>query len=599
MLYPRLKKTPMFSVLCLLFVYAQSAAVEYVSPADLKLSLVGIIDQVNVDSILYFVKELSGEIPTRIDGQLVTIQSRNIYFPGNDLATRYIQQKLTRYGLDVHTQAFTNGENVYGLQQGVVKPDEFYMICAHYDGKPYDAFSPAADDNASGVAAVLESARILSRYSLPYSINYALWDAEEYGLSGSFQYANYASAAGEIIHGVFNLDMIAWEGNGDNRFNVFYKNLGISLEMASTMAQLTQTLNLNLVPLLVNDDKAYSDHYCFWQQGYSAVMLIEDYYQNQDFNPYYHTSADSLAHFDVPFFTNCTKLAVATLAHYTDNYEEIRTLTYHFPGAGWYFISIPGTTDDMSVGTLFPEALPYAFGYHSGYVDRTVFEPAEGYWLYVTQTCTSTFDVQPIYQYVKIIEKPGWYMIGSVIEDVPLGDVLITPAGAMQGNLWDYGGSGYTETQVISSQGSYWALFYQPCTLTVATTPHILSKGVSQFVDVLPAESKPPVPPVVENTGVFETLPSRLNLSQNYPNPFNASTTLEFVLPKVSEVSVQVFNVRGEMVRFLEHQVLNAGVHKVKWDGRDNTGKDVPSGSYLMYVAAGEEQQVAKMILIR
>jgi len=153
-----------------------------------------IIDQTNIDSVIFFVEELSGEIPTIIGGQPDTILSRHKGHPGNDKAADYIQQKLEYYGLTVYNQIFdSTGRNVYAVQTGTEFPNQQYIICAHYDDLPSGPVAPGADDNASGTAAVLEAARIMSNYSLPYTFIYALWDEKETGLDGSDYYADQAA----------------------------------------------------------------------------------------------------------------------------------------------------------------------------------------------------------------------------------------------------------------------------------------------------------------------------------------------------------------------------------------------------------------------
>ncbi len=139
-----------------------------------------IINQTNLDSLIFFVEELSGEVQTIIGGTPYTIVSRNKYQSSNDKAADYIEQKLEYYGLDVYNQSFSSsGRNVYGVLTGTEFPNQIWMICAHYDDMPSGSVAPGADDNASGTAAVLEAARIFSQESFPYTIIFALWDEEE------------------------------------------------------------------------------------------------------------------------------------------------------------------------------------------------------------------------------------------------------------------------------------------------------------------------------------------------------------------------------------------------------------------------------------
>lgn len=87
-----------------------------------------IINSVNQDSLIYFVRELSGNVPTIINGTSQTILSRNKYQPGNALAETYIKQKLQNYGLTTTIQSFsTTGKNVYGVKTGTEFPNKKFM----------------------------------------------------------------------------------------------------------------------------------------------------------------------------------------------------------------------------------------------------------------------------------------------------------------------------------------------------------------------------------------------------------------------------------------------------------------------------------------
>ncbi len=122
-----------------------------------------IIDQTNIDSLSYFVRELSGDVQTIIGGTPYTIVSRRYNHAGNDMAANYIKEKLESYGLPTYDQYFGSGggRNVYAVQIGTTYPNKKYIICAHYDDYSYSGtVVPGADDNASGTAAVIEAARI-------------------------------------------------------------------------------------------------------------------------------------------------------------------------------------------------------------------------------------------------------------------------------------------------------------------------------------------------------------------------------------------------------------------------------------------------------
>jgi hypothetical protein len=260
-----------------------------------------------------FVEELSGEVETNIGGSPYTILSRKYNQPGNDKAADYIQQKLESYGLTVYNQSFSStGRNVYGVQLGTVYPNQIYIICAHYDSYVSSGtISPGADDNASGTAAVIEAARIFTQFTSDYTIIYALWDEEERGLWGSEYYANLAQAAGDSIVGVVNLDMVAWDSGTDNIAEVHTRNVANSNDLKDQMLEINTLYNVGLTLQTVNPGTGSSDQAAFWNEGYGAILLIEDF---QDFNAYYHTTNDLVAHYNQPYYLKMCQTALGTVS---------------------------------------------------------------------------------------------------------------------------------------------------------------------------------------------------------------------------------------------------------------------------------------------
>ena len=95
-------------------------------------------------------------------------------------------------------------------------------------------------------------------------------------------------------------------------------------------------------------------------------------------------------------------------------------------------------------------------------------------------------------------------------------------------------------------------------------------------------------------------VPTEFALGQNYPNPFNPTTTLQFDMPKSSSVTLEVFNVSGARVRsLLRGENIGVGSHTVMWDGRDDSGRLVPSGAYVYRISAGDFHAWRKMTLLK
>lgn len=267
-----------------------------------------LINETMIDSLIKVTRELTGEDSVMINGTLSLIQNR--IYNQNDLAAEYIKQKLIHLGLAPAEQTYsTNGKNIYAIQEGSIYPDEKYIICAHYDA----VADYCADDDASGCAAVLETARLLSQVEFEFTIIYAFWDEEETGLHGSDYYAVQAAQNNEIIYGVLNLEMFGWDSDNDMSFDIHTRDYANSIALADLLVSVDSTYNLLLEPLIHNPGTTASDHSSFWDQGYTAVVYSEAFFSG-DPNPFYHTSEDRIEHFNFSYFLELTKLAVATLS---------------------------------------------------------------------------------------------------------------------------------------------------------------------------------------------------------------------------------------------------------------------------------------------
>ncbi|MCK5052229.1 MAG: choice-of-anchor D domain-containing protein [Candidatus Cloacimonetes bacterium] len=101
----------------------------------------------------------------------------------------------------------------------------------------------------------------------------------------------------------------------------------------------------------------------------------------------------------------------------------------------------------------------------------------------------------------------------------------------------------------------------------------------------------------------FDLIPTITELTGNYPNPFNPTTNINFSLKADSRVSLMIYNVRGQKVRTLVNDNMQAGYHSIVWDGRDDSGKSVSSGVYFNGFdaadIAGDYTSVKKMILLK
>ncbi|MEJ2635580.1 MAG: FlgD immunoglobulin-like domain containing protein, partial [Calditrichia bacterium] len=96
-----------------------------------------------------------------------------------------------------------------------------------------------------------------------------------------------------------------------------------------------------------------------------------------------------------------------------------------------------------------------------------------------------------------------------------------------------------------------------------------------------------------------DTLPHTFQLYQNYPNPFNLVTNIQFYLIRAARVKLEIYNVLGQKVRTLMNGEMEAGEHRLQWDGRNDAGNTQGSGIYFFRISIGDFVKTRKMILLR
>ncbi len=94
-------------------------------------------------------------------------------------------------------------------------------------------------------------------------------------------------------------------------------------------------------------------------------------------------------------------------------------------------------------------------------------------------------------------------------------------------------------------------------------------------------------------------LPPELTLKQNYPNPFNPTTTIAYNLPEAAKVRLDIYNVKGQLVKTLVNDEMPAGPHSVVWNGKDINDNAVASGVYFYRVSSPNATQTKRMLLMK
>jgi len=247
------------------------------------------MNQVNMDSLEATVQHLQ-------DYQNRMWNSQNAFD-----ASDWIAGRMAALGLEVEQQPFYastwtgSGQaapNVIGIQRGTLYPDVYVVCGSHFDSFSYEAMygggtCPGADDNATGVASVLESARIMTQYEFEYSIIYCAYGCEEMGLYGSEAYASRCQQEGMEILGYFNNDMNGYLWGDQIHIHCIYPN-----SVAPIGDYYINVGNVYFPDMPVehkNLDYGDSDHTSFNNHGYMGIYPFEDIDHD---SPYIHSPND-------------------------------------------------------------------------------------------------------------------------------------------------------------------------------------------------------------------------------------------------------------------------------------------------------------------
>ena len=275
------------------------------------------IHSISSDSLIYHIHRLE-RFGTRMD-----------HSPQADSAAEYIANTLKRYGLEVESTPFDSprmtyasvdaaderfvSRNICGTLKGIGTLNTECIIVAHFDSA--NPTVPGANDNASGIAAVLEAARICSQYRFEYTIRFLAVGAEEEGLIGSYHYAQDAKAKGQNIVVAVNGDMLGYPIVGDiNRIYLSAGNKCAGL-MDSALVY-NRRYNLNFLVDGQIGGLGGSDHESFIQAGYPAVDISEgtafEIWNGMD--PYYHTSFDTSDKLNTDLLRHCAQMMMTITA---------------------------------------------------------------------------------------------------------------------------------------------------------------------------------------------------------------------------------------------------------------------------------------------
>ena len=251
---------------------------------------------------------------------------------GHFLVREYIRESLSQWGaVETHEFEF-NGKTHQNLILDLKSASDSdlppILIGAHYDAVPG---TPGADDNATGVAVLLEMAAVFAQSSLKYPLRLVAFDLEEYGLLGSTAYAKHLKEQRQQLRLMLSLEMLGYcdDAVGSQTYpdvlKPFYSDRGNFIALVGNLSaipdlfRLSRHMKQNGTPTEVLPDPSsgklvpitgFSDHRSFWQQKYRAIMVTDTAMLR---NPHYHKASDAIATLDLDFLTHTCQSLIAAL----------------------------------------------------------------------------------------------------------------------------------------------------------------------------------------------------------------------------------------------------------------------------------------------
>ena len=244
----------------------------------------------------------------------------------------FVEKELASYGLKVDSDYFSyRGKQFRNIvaRTSSLRSGSLIILGAHLDSVPG---SPGADDNASGVAVLLEAARLLAGARVRLPVLFCAFNLEELNMIGSICFAKNLKAAGAKIEAMISLEMVGYTDSkpGSQKYpfglSAFYPDRGDFIgvignwnsasllrrfvrQMRQVQALPVETLSVpgngGLIPAV-----RLSDHSPFWDAGYPALMVTDTSFFR---NPHYHGSTDTLETLNLNFMAQITEGVIRAL----------------------------------------------------------------------------------------------------------------------------------------------------------------------------------------------------------------------------------------------------------------------------------------------
>lgn len=367
------------SLLCLTFL----CATIYAQDLD------RVLQQISKDSIQYNVESLQS-FPTRFT---FSPYCREVAF--------YLKDRMQNYGFEVEIDSFYVEDFIWGDMEESCSMylynvlaflsgthegrDTSFFLGAHYDDRSVsysldDSFvlAPGADDNASGVACLLEMARVWSQENISskYGLRIEFYSGEELCFLGSsHRLSSWSRTYSTHPLGMLNLDMV-----GNNYSDSIHLEYYDGCEWLTNLALENMETYTNLHANLDQEYIARSDSWIFYSWGLDALFLTEN-----DFSPYYHTPQDSSVYLDYDYMVEVSRLATSIAYDVTMDKDNVyvedvvweNTIKIYVQEDILYIENLPSQTQEIRLinllgKTLYREKYPKTSHYSNSQIIKNI-----------------------------------------------------------------------------------------------------------------------------------------------------------------------------------------------------------------------------------
>lgn len=265
------------------------------------------------------------ELTTTIQG-LEALQTRYTMGMGDDHARDYLVDRVTALGLTAELDPFRvvneTANNIIVKHPGTTNPEVIYIYAAHYDSRSTNTMSaslaPGADDNATGVAGVLEAMRVMTTHSFKHTVWFVFTAAEEQGSLGSKHMASWIMEQGLDVRGVIAPDMIGYWPQGESDQMDILGDPSSSF-LVEHMADAAMRLGVPHKKWIEHMYCYGDDHTSFQEKGIPAIAPMDCVEAHNvpgttEDTPHYHATSDTFATLHMGFTTKVAGVIVTTLA---------------------------------------------------------------------------------------------------------------------------------------------------------------------------------------------------------------------------------------------------------------------------------------------